>query len=344
MVRTSSSSLHTSSLPAERIAVIAYPGGIGDVLCQLPFLRALRAAYPEAHISWLTDGGPSRYPYSPVHELTATCLDAALEHLSLGRHTADLWKPRHDFERFCLVLDLRSRWRPALIARWRVPHRYFLSYATNYLFSDRKPRGSRKPPVHGQERMLQLVELASGKKADTGKISLPDMFIETWRPHFTPGISYVGFVPGAGDKRKIWPLENYLAVANQLQAQGHVPAFILGPQETDLQEAILAQCPQALFPLQALAASGIEPQLEHTIALAGFLSIVVTNDNGTSHMLAAGDSNMVSLFGRTSWRKLAPKVSHGTVVASEFFGSDAITDIPVDAVISAVNALLAKHP
>ena len=59
----------------------------------------------------------------------------------------------------------------------------------------------------------------------------------------------------------------------------------------------------------------------------------MANDSGTSHMLAAADVPLLSLFGPSSPEKFAPYTSRGVILTARQFGSsDAMTEIPLQAV------------
>lgn len=304
------------------IAVIVGLDLIGDALIKLPFVRALRVAYPDAHISWLTAQGKSAYA-GPLRELVSPYLDHILEQPAFLTDQSGLTvAPPFD-----LVIDTRGRWRYALQAR-RLPHKVFIA-----------PAAWRRLE-HIQDRLLQLVTLASGRKpVVNGGIDIPREFRAKAELLLPTGQTYIGLVPGAGNTIKIWPLPRFIDLAQQQVAAKRVPVFLLGPQETGWRAELERALPAAKFPLQDPLWGG-QLSLEATMAVGERLALTVTNDNGTSHMLAAVDCPIVSLFGPTAARKLAPRVSHSRIVTSQQFGQDNMAAIPVNAVADDVDDLL----
>jgi ADP-heptose:LPS heptosyltransferase len=119
------------------------------------------------------------------------------------------------------------------------------------------------------------------------------------------GPTYVGFAPGAGDRGKCWPLKRYVVLAREQLPKGRRPVFILGPGEskwfTFLREAV----PQAIIP--GWRDGSLDPAVARptqVAALGARLSAAVANDSGTAHMLAAGETPLVSLFGYTNRREV----------------------------------------
>ena len=114
---------------------------------------------------------------------------------------------------------------------------------------------------------------------------------------------------------------------------------LLGPAESEWHQDLAGQLPGVRFPLQETD----RPDPLLTIALGRQLAAAVANDAGIGHMLAAADCPLISLFGPTSPAKFAPLVTRGRVIRAQDFGdSDAMTGIPVDAVVQAVERLLEK--
>lgn len=307
---------------------------MGDGLMKLPFVRALRAAFPVAHITWLAGIGKTVYS-GPLKPLVAGLIDEVIEDVGIGIKASELLHRPLNGRRFDLIIDTQRRVLTTLILR-RVAHQRFLSPAADYLLSDIKPHGRDKKPPALIRQLLDLVELASGGVADPHRgPALPQSAVATAERLLPPGPRYVGFSPGAGGRHKCWPIESFIALAQRQSQRGDVPVFILGPAETEWLDQLRSSVPSARFPLQDAASA--DPLL--TVALAGRLAAAVANDSGGGHLLAAGGVVLVSLFGPTSPAKFAPLARRLKIIRAQEFGGDAMAAIPVDAVAAALDAL-----
>lgn len=321
--------------PAKCIGVITHGELIGDALIKLPFLRAMRALWPDAEIHWISSHSPTAFD-GALKDIVAPLIDRV--------HTNPDWVHKRMLEApdFDLLIDTRSRWKLALMARLTVPHRLFISSAFRFLFSGRRPPFSEPKRRHVVDRLMQLLELAAGKKPDATKLLPIPADLKAKAQRILPeGQIYIGFAPGAGGVVKKWPLESFEKAAQLQVRMNRVPVFLLGPQELDLYDQLFRSVPEAIFPLQAHEVWGTKNiSIEQTLAIASCLDLAVTNDSGTSHMLAAVDCPLVSLFGPTSAEKLAPRVSRSVVLKAKDFGSEDMSAIPVESVHEAVNKLI----
>jgi ADP-heptose:LPS heptosyltransferase len=322
------------------IGVIVGRDLIGDALMKLPFLRALRNAFPRAKIHWITSQGLTAFS-GPLREATKTLIDEINEQPA--------WLPLADPPRagsgtvpfFDLLIDTRNRWREARTAK-TLPHGIFIAPAMRFLFSDKRPPFFQAKPPHLCDQLLRLVGLACGRRPPaTGSLPLTDDLKAQARKLLPPGKIYVGIAPGAGNMVKIWPRYRFEKLAMLQAAKGRVPVFILGPQELSWYDELVLNVPEAKFPLQDYGGWGVDRlEVGHTLAIASCLDVAIANDSGVGHMLAAMDCPLVSLFGPTSAEKLAPRVSRGVVVKAQDFGGAQMTAIPVEAVDAAVERVL----
>lgn len=319
-------------------SILVYVGldAVGDGLMKLPFLRALRTAFPQARITWMAGKGHTVYAGS-LAPLVGGLVDEVLDQAGIGSRIGELVGPRPLAGRsFDLIIDTQRRLLTSLILR-RVRHGRFISGAASFLLSAARPPSGWKRPAAMVGQLLALVELASGRPADAAAPLPRDLECETLADGLLPpGPTYVGFAPGAGGKHKCWPLERYLELAARQRDGGRIAVFLLGPAETAWAEQVRAALPQALLPLQGLPTT--PPAL--TIALGRRLAAAVANDSGTGHMLAAADTPLVSLFGPTPPEKFAPAARRLAVLRAQDFASDAMEAIPVAAVAEAVERLL----
>lgn len=309
---------------------------VGDGLMKLPFVRTLRANWPQARIVWCAGKGPSVFAGS-LRPIVAGLVDETIENAGFGSHLSEVFGRPLAGRAFDLVIDTQRRLATSLVVR-RVRHRRFVSGSAGFLLSDGKPADSAKPrAMHGQ--LLQLVEAAGGDPSRAGgALVLPDDARAAAASLLPAGPVYVGLAPGAGNRAKSWPLERYVELARGLA--GAVPVFILGPGERDWIDACRA-VPGAVLPLQDAMSRGISASPILTIALAQRLTASVANDSGGGHMLAAGDGVVVSLFGPTDPAKFAPAARRLAVLRAQDFGGESMDAIPLAAVRAALQSSMA---
>ena len=327
-------------------SVLVYVGLdlVGDGLIKLPFLRALRNAFPAAEIIWLAGKGKSVYAHG-LAPLVRGLIDEVAEEAETGRRWSELLTPplrgtKLAGRRFDLVIDSQRRLKTTLLLK-RIPHDAFVSGAAGYRFSDPRPaKPAEKPPAMVRQ-LLDLVELASGRPADTSGLPPCDPRLDDLAASLLPaGRHYIGLAPGAGGKHKCWPLDRYLALAKMQAAMGRIPVVFLGPEEASWAAQVGQEVPAALLPLQSEAVARVGPSPLVTIALARRLAVAVANDAGVGHMMAAADRPLVSLFGPTPPEKFAPLVSRARILRAQSHGGEEMTRIPLAAVAEAVDALL----
>ncbi len=320
-------------------SILVYSQGevIGDGLIKLPLMASLRSAWPEAQIVW---GVAGETVYSTVlRPIAFQMIDDVIDGLEASLQLPGvLWTRPLEGRHFDKVLDTQAQVLRSFCVR-RIRHSDYRGMAFG---ADDGDAGSNKKQ-RIIDRLLTLggalgrplnpapVPQAPGEWEEVAKVLLPD------------GPDYVGLAPGAGGREKCWPAENYIALAQELTAQGRVPVFLLGPDEKDWLERFRSAVPAALFPEWERRDSHQDlkgPCL--VIALASRLKAAVANDSGTGHMLAAGGAPLVSLFssGR-HLEKFRPTVARGiTIDATAVAGS--LADLEIGPVAAALNDLLER--
>ncbi|MFY9287085.1 MAG: glycosyltransferase family 9 protein [Alphaproteobacteria bacterium] len=321
------------------IGVIVGRDQVGDALIKLPFVRALRNAWPGAEIHWITSNGPTSYSHT-LREPTKKLIDAVHDQPT-WLATLDKPHPNVSPPHFDVLIDTRNRWREALLAK-NIPHGIFISPALRFLLSEKRPKFLTPKPPHIVDRLLQMVELVAGyQPPSTGSLPVSETLLQMARQILPDGPTYVGLAPGAGYAIKIWPRYKFEKVAGLQASKGRVPVFILGPQEHAAFDALSGMVPSAKFPLQEYNVWGHgQLSIDHTLAISKLLHVGVANDSGVGHMLAAVDCPLISLFGPTSPVKLAPRVSRSMIIQSQAFGSNQMKAITWEAVDAAVDKML----
>ncbi len=331
--------------PGQVSSILVYVGLdlVGDGLIKLPFVRSLRDAYPQARITWLAGKGKSTFN-GVLKNVVDGLIDEVIERTDIGVSWSEVLRNPLPGRSFDLIIDTQKGALASFALR-RIRHRAIITPFANFAFSSRRPPSGYKFPKNLQRQLLDLLEIASGKKhpTPTGLIvpiarGLRDLAAEL----LPTGPTYIGLAPGAGGAQKCWPLEKFIELAKLQQAAGRVPVFILGPAEAGWDFKIRAEVPFAQFPLQDNeigVRNGFAPEL--TIALANRMAVCVANDSGTGHMCAISGTAMVSLFGRTTPDKFMPMASRIAIVKAQDYGGREMALIPVDAVALAVDGILA---
>lgn len=317
-----------SPVPAKTIIAFVGRDLIGDGVMKLPFVRALRKAYPDARIVWVAAG---RSVFAgTLRPLALQLLDAVIEDTAIGESWLDLLRPHPRIPRVDLLLDTQ-RHVPTSLALRRQGAKIFVSAAAGWRLSALCP-AERSKPASMLGQMLKLIE-ACGALPDLSllpPLALPAHFEADAARRLVSGGPYIGLAPGAGGRHKCWPLARFLALGRALSQQGLRPVVVLGPEEQDWRGQVAEALPEALLP--------IEPRDSPlmTMALARHFAAAVANDSGAGHLLAASGTKLISLFGPTPPEKFAPFSPGLTVIRAQDFGGAAMCAIPVPAVLKAV--------
>jgi ADP-heptose:LPS heptosyltransferase len=329
----------------DKILIFSHGELIGDGMMKLPFLKAVRAAFPKATITWMAGRHPTIFN-SALRELTAPYIDEVIDHTQLGDSLRDVYsKPWQQFlgaRRFDYIFDTEHKRIPTWMLK-RIPHGCFISASHSWFFADKKPPRGYKRPLMLRDRLLDLLEVATGVKP----VVDVDMHIPAaWLAQADALYNTVGrdkpfvlLAPGAGGRFKCWPLENFIALAQKLESAGMQPLFILGPAEREWQATIQAAMPRAFFPLQMSQASSVYL----TIALAAQANLCIANDGGVGHILASSNTPTISMWGPTDPLKSTPNGNNVHVVTAQEFGGNTMAAIPVDAIFESAK-LYVQYP
>lgn len=316
--------------------VLIYSMGevIGDGLIKLPFIAGLRAAFPQARISWCAAKGETVYA-GPLKGVVAGYIDEVILDGANGAALFDSapWSNPFGGRKFDLVIDTQENLRRSGVARRGASGR-FVSAAHQARDKDW--------PVAVTDRLARLLSLATDGQGAPTPLALnnPDALkaAEALLPH---GPTYVGLAPGAGGQDKRWPLENYLELARRIVALGWKPVFLFGPDEAEDAAIAAREVPEALQP-ERNRTDGFTtvkgPLL--VIALASRLAAGVANDAGPGHMLAAGGAPLLSLQqDRRKAVKFRPAAARLEMLVAEDYG-DGMSALPVDVAWTALKKLV----
>src|SRR5690348_13059014 len=179
---------------------------------KLAFVRALKHAWPGAHVTWLAGKGRTVYAHE-IAPLVAGAIDEVIENAGIGSRAAELLHRPLPQRRFDLVIDTQRRVLTTLILR-RLRSGVFVSGAARFLLSDRRPPRGYVRPERLLDQLFDLIAIAGGAAVTPAfDLVLGPPWREAALTALPPGPIYVGIAPGAGGAHKQWPRERFVALA-----------------------------------------------------------------------------------------------------------------------------------
>ncbi|MCM8795011.1 MAG: lipopolysaccharide heptosyltransferase II [Candidatus Omnitrophica bacterium] len=284
--------------PPKKILVIR-TDRIGDLVLSTPVIRALRTAYPQAHIGVmvrpsnreLVEGNPDLdevilYDKDRQHKSWAASLQFARE---LKKKNYDTSLILHSTNRVILVSFLAGIRRRIGYAR-----------RLGWLLTDSVPYVKREGQKHELEYNLDLLKKL-GIDSKERRLFVPvqprheekiDRFLlhEGIHPKVHP---IVVIHPGASCPSKRWPIQRFAAVADRLIERHHAGVVVVtGPEEVETGKEMIRR--MARQPAAALGTLG----LGELACLLKRARCLLSNDSGPVHIGCAVGTPVVSIFGR----------------------------------------------
>lgn len=311
-----------------RVLVIKF-GGLGDVVQAFGPLRRIRDAHPDAELEVLTTP-----PYAAL--FTASGLaDRVWDDGRAARlaPTLRLWA-RLRGRGYARVYDLQTSDRSSALrlAFWPRPPQWS-GIARGASHPHRDPARDRMHTLERQAGQLRDAGVWPDAPTAPGSAPAPDLAFMAGRADVSalaPPQPYALLVPGASPHRpgKRWPAERFAALARALAEGGLASAVVGGPAEVDLGGEIAAASP-------ARDLTG-RTDFAQLAALGARAALVVGNDTGPVHLLAATGAPTLALFGPQSDPALcAPRGRAVSVLRA-----DPLAALPLERVVSAAAPLI----
>ena len=306
----------------KRILVMRYRF-IGDTILTVPFLRNLRRAEPDAWIVWMVAPGSSDavkgVPYidemidwdtSPMYA------GGSGAHRTLSAKNEFIKKLRA--MRFDKVYVLKRSLSSAIIA-WLTGAGERIGFNTEgrgFLLTRRVPY---RHDLHEVENFLEVL------RADG--IPVTDNYLEAWlsleeqtfaadflaRQGVAEGDTIIGIHPFAANQIRAWHEDNFVALANLLQARYGARILLFGGA---VDSALGEYCRERIVPAPLMAVG--TTSLRQTMALLARCNLLVCNDSGIMHLAASLNRPLVALFGPQSPVKFGPWGQNCRVLYKEF--------------------------
>ena len=323
----------------KKILVFSNGEKIGDGLIKLPLLNEIKRRLPEYKIVWMTNRGRTVYN-NQLKNIAIKYIDQIIEKANLNPF---FWqKISNIYNLKDLSFDYIFDTQKAVLRTFalkRIKCSVFISASAAGFFSDKKIQiKSKKIRKYYLEDLFDLLNLIKEDNIDRKfTIPIPHELENSLIKIFDNNKSYIGIAPGAGEKNKIWPLENFIKVANYFEKKSYKLVFFLGPQEKLLKVKLMNIFPEAILPEEKIVEfSGPEV----VMATTKFLSCALTNDSGVSHMLSTNYCPIIKLFGPKDSDKFTQVSKSIHTINSKEYGSNNIEEIQTETVINKMNNLL----
>ena len=283
--------------PVNSVLVIKL-GTIAEFVLSLPAMKRIREAHPAADITLLTT---SRFEQIAKSSRYFNHVTPEGEGGGFGHTWAVIrWIRRHKFDR---IYDLEgSKFTGALFQGLRPFPPEWSGPASGAALQHRNPRRGEMHVLERQAEQLQQAGIWADAPTAPGMAPPPDL---SWivrrapEPRPTPGAvkprPYVLMAPGGSRKNtdKLWPVENYAALAGRLHALGLDIVIVGGPEESALARAIQHTVKHA----RDLTGRADFAQIA---VLGARAALAVGNDSGATHLAAAAGAPTIALFSKAS--------------------------------------------
>tara|TARA_B100000073_G_scaffold119150_3_gene96481 strand:+ start:2198 stop:3208 length:1011 start_codon:yes stop_codon:yes gene_type:complete len=324
---------------------------IGDVMMTTPAVRALRKAFPEASISFLTES-PSDQVYKNNPHLDQLLLypknNSILDRLKFYRRIRS--------QNYDCVIDFQGNPRTALLSRisgsgYRIGFdfkgRSWCYHRAIGLPTDSKYSAQHKmnllEPLGVESTDLELEMESSAEDQAYAEKLLKSVGSQA-------GKLQVSVSPVSRQPYKVWPAQHFAKLSDWLiESQGAQLYFLYGPGEEHFIESVKKEMNNDPMPDVGI------PDLLQTRALLGKMDIHLGNDNGLRHLAIAAGIPTLGIFGKpsaVSWTPPGP-TQHRSVeydpgckqscTYPECEHLSCIRDVPVDEVHQALKKLLNDH-
>jgi len=310
-------------------------GGLGDTIQLFNIINSLNHKFKNVKIFYLS--AHNNHFEGKLKEYRLNINDYNLNLKYFGFRWKHFFQVKYKLKNnlkinFDLIIDLQSKLRNTIILR-RLNYKLFYSSTLNYFFCNKK-----KLFINTKNNLDQiLINLEKILETEIPLIKYNINEIESKyhdeAARLLPKNNYIGFSITQGNqyRKKTWPIEKFINVANNLKHQ--VPVFFIEKNKIELIDEISSSVKTAIFP--ELNSSLSCPALISLMAKR--LQKVITIDNGIMHMMALANVPMIALFGPTNSKKFAPQIDDIKVLDSkEKYNSEDISKITEEDVLKLI--------
>ena len=322
----------------KKILIYNSGGGLGDTIQLFPLILSLKNHFKSSDFYYL--GAHENHFNGKLKNYNIEIKTLNLRLQYFGFRWWHLLKAESKFlelnmEKFDLIIDLQSKLRNTLILK-RIPSVNFYSSTFNYNFCSSKKNYLSNNNI-SQKTILNLEKLldVNIQKIDFELNNLDQIYINEAKK-LLPGSDYIGFSITQGNeyRKKSWPLENFINLANKIEGMNKIPVFFVEKTNNEIINQIKSKVPNSLFPEHN--SNLADPAL--VTALTSRLEKAISIDNGVMHMMSLAKVPMIILFGPTNSEKFAPKNDNLVILDSnKLYNTNDISKIKIEDVLKYIS-------
>ncbi|RJT40290.1 lipopolysaccharide heptosyltransferase family protein [Mesorhizobium waimense] len=309
---------------------------LGDAILRIPVYRALRLALPTHRIVCASD-------LDTVWRTTLAPIQPELiDEILVDQRLSSISQMRALIRRLGtvdLVLDLRSSKETprSYVAAAGLPARYIANSVGFALRRNIAGFFEPRPPTNAL-RWHRMVELATGRLLPfDAKLPVFEKARDEALRLIPSGERFIGLSPGP-TMNKFWHRQKWTDLARHIASDGIIPAFLLGPQETEQRNWIEKDGVSKIVDVGSIQDSALLPWLFH--ALADRAICIVAAESGLGHLAATRQGALLTLAGPSKARLWRPLTPYHWLVEAREFGSMKTEDIPLDVVVARVQEIV----
>lgn len=326
------------------ILVVRQHDQLGDMLCAVPLLRALRKNFPQAQITLVAS------PVNAAIMLNHPCVDKVLTYNKVK------WR---DVVRFIHMLRKTSydlAVVPITVSSSLTSDLIALLSRASYRIGGSSLNGQKNPSAFCYTTLVDLKWISAPHRHQTQRNLdiLKPFGITTENLEHEIGLTsdeimkaqkflfelrhrnrlIVGFHPGAGKPENRWGAKQFAHIANKVFNEFQAGIVItVGPMDDEPFEEM-----KNYLDCQFLAL--YKKPLREVAAIINELDLFVTNDTGILHVAAGTNANVLALFGPTDAMQWAPLGKKNRYIASK---DGKISSISVEEVYTAISLILNEN-
>lgn len=279
---------------SQKILIVRF-SSIGDILLTTPFIRQVRTAFPNAHISYLV-----KKEFSDLIKYNFNINNVISFDSSLGYKGLKELSKRVTNENFDFVYDLHNNIRSNQVTK---------NLSQEKVFKISKDKFRRSLLIYVKLNFFDQIIMAPDKYLNVGITSgVKDNGEELelfWDGQTESSVEkkikeykiyrtrYLTLAPGAAHYTKMWPIEKSTELIKKILTETNLKVVLVGgPKERGLLSEFINENRVVSFfgKLSLLETASI---LKHSRGL-------ITNDSGLMHMAVAVKKPLVAIFGSTT--------------------------------------------